>query len=130
MNWSRSSSLLSLLNAARSSSVMIQRTSSSSHFLYVLLISFLNAFSFSSFCFSVNGRFRGSVSCGLACVSELLDWSVVAAGGSDLSAGFDAVCATQSPANNRHEIDDSVNVLRGENSHSILRVKPPTTRVT
>src|SRR5271157_2914808 len=40
---------------------MIQRTSSSSHFRYVLLNSILSALAFAFLCFSGIGRFRGSI---------------------------------------------------------------------
>src|SRR5262249_36544506 len=62
MKLSRSSSFESCLNAARSSSLMIQRTSSSSHFLYVLESSTFRALEFCFFCLSLIGRFSGSTS--------------------------------------------------------------------
>src|SRR6266446_710564 len=61
MNWSRSSSFESCMKADFSSSVIIQRTSSSSHFRYVLLNSILSALALAFRCFSGTGRFSGSV---------------------------------------------------------------------
>src|SRR5579862_2440853 len=79
---------------------MIQRTSSSSHFLYAPLTSCLNRFSLAFFSCGLSGRFRGSTvsACALgafaglaagssedfaeSCVSE----SVLAAAASDLEA--------------------------------------------
>src|ERR1700692_3212634 len=61
MNWSRSSSFESCMKADFSSSLIIQRTSSSSHFRYVLLNSILSALAFAFLCFSGIGRFSGSV---------------------------------------------------------------------
>src|ERR1700674_43931 len=61
MNWSRSSSFESWVNADFSSSVIIQRTSSSSHFRYVLLNSWRSALALAFRCFSGIWRFSGSV---------------------------------------------------------------------
>src|SRR6266478_6640005 len=61
MNWSRSSSFESCMKADFSSSVIIQRTSSSSHFRYVLLNSILSALALAFRCFSGTRRFSGSV---------------------------------------------------------------------
>src|SRR5271156_3308670 len=62
MNWSRSSSFESCMKAFLSSSVIIQRTSSSSHLRYVLLNSILSALALAFLCFSGIGRLRGSTS--------------------------------------------------------------------
>src|ERR1700731_3385187 len=81
MKLSRSSSFESCLKAALSWSVMIQTTSSFSHFLYTLLSSILSDAFCCFFCFSVGLRLRGSTS-SEACAGELaaLDPAVVDSG--------------------------------------------------
>src|ERR1700731_1431781 len=81
MKLSRSSSFESCLKAALSWSVMIQTTSSFSHFLYTLLSSILSDAFCCFFCFSVGLRLRGSTS-SETCEGELaaLDPAVVDSG--------------------------------------------------
>src|ERR1700685_3267986 len=60
MKLSRSSSFERLLKAFNSWSVMIQRTSSSTHFLYGPFNSFLSSFCCLNLSLSLCGRFSGS----------------------------------------------------------------------
>src|SRR5207244_6279417 len=96
MNCSRSSSFESCLKVARSSSEIIQRTSSSNHFLSCLLSSILSDLAFCFFCFSLIGRLRGSVSWDLSEVP----WSAA-----DLSC-----CATA------EDFADQTNMVRKANA--------------